>query len=172
MIFRPHRGIAFVEFDTHEGAQKAVAMNGQMIMGRPVRILLSESRAVPTAPHSSDDHGAPKAFKTRMCQHFLESTCRHGDLCTFAHHISGNRLLSLALLSFLLLQNSLPDQENARLLFFEAAQRGEQASHRVAGPAAVEVLMAGFNGRYDYSQLIFDFIWIFTVSVLKTRFSV
>ena len=79
-----------MEFDDPAAAAKALQMNGHMLLHRPLRILPNEKGFNEDGGAVSAGVGAP-VLKTRMCYHFLEGNCRHGDLCNYAHHVSGEK---------------------------------------------------------------------------------
>jgi len=94
---RAPKGVAFIEFDTHEGAVKATARNAQLLLNRPVRITLCNALGIIEKPKER-----PQPFKTRMCMYFAQGMCHKDDKCTFAHHpreLQGGPQVAMAALS-------------------------------------------------------------------------
>mmetsp|Transcript_440 Transcript_440/g.582 ORF Transcript_440/g.582 Transcript_440/m.582 type:complete len:435 (+) Transcript_440:400-1704(+) len=78
----PHRGICFMEFDSEEGAQAAVKLDGTLLYYRPIRValdVLGHTRNQPYRPT-----GVP--YKRKMCIYFQQGKCVRGEQCSFAHH--------------------------------------------------------------------------------------
>jgi len=91
------KGVALIEFDTHEAAVKAAAKNGQLFLNRPVRINLCNTLGILEKPKER-----PQPFKTRMCMYFAQGMCHKDDKCTFAHHpreLQGGPQVAMAALS-------------------------------------------------------------------------
>jgi len=77
-----HRGIAFMEFDSEEGAANAIQLDGQILCGRPVRVAMDILGHTRNQPHRPT--GVP--YKRKMCIYFQQGKCVRGELCSFAHH--------------------------------------------------------------------------------------
>eukprot|EP00808_Paulinella_micropora_P027093 g62139.t1 len=79
-----HKGLAWIEFDSHEDAQKAVAtLHSKMLHSRALRVILNESLGLPSQREIEKSSRQPK---TRMCSWFVKGTCYRGPSCSFAHH--------------------------------------------------------------------------------------
>ncbi|GAB5369773.1 hypothetical protein AAMO2058_001434700 [Amorphochlora amoebiformis] len=77
----PHRGMAFIEFDSEAGAEAALKLNGHLIHHRPIRVALDVLGAT-----RNQQRPAGTPYKTKMCMYFQQGKCFKGDKCSFAHH--------------------------------------------------------------------------------------
>mmetsp|Transcript_14391 Transcript_14391/g.21862 ORF Transcript_14391/g.21862 Transcript_14391/m.21862 type:complete len:363 (+) Transcript_14391:66-1154(+) len=78
-----HRGIAFIEFDSKDGADSALKLDGHVIQYRPIRVCIDQ-----LGPSRSQQQSKPAGlpYKTKMCMYFQQGKCFRGDSCSFAHH--------------------------------------------------------------------------------------
>eukprot|EP00729_Bicosta_minor_P029550 gene29550-19585_t len=79
--------MAFVEFDTTEAAQKALAQRNLQLRGNIIYVTPNASAHSEYVPPKKPVEVPGPKYKKKMCNFFITGKqCFRGDGCSFAHH--------------------------------------------------------------------------------------